>query len=598
MCGFIGVVSKNEFDFEKLKKCNEKIICRGPDETKYLTKELECGKLYAIFNRLSIIDLNPNASQPMSDDEGNIILFNGEVFNHTKLRKQLEAENINFFTDHSDTELVLRYIGKKGIDSVKNFIGQFAIFYYSKLENKAYLIRDRLSQKPLYYSIKKNEIQFSSNLVSLIKLDDNFSISKQAISEYLYTGVVRSPNTIFENYHKLEPGQILEFNLNSQYTLKKWKFWEPRNFLGEEKFNDEHFTDLLTDAINLRQVADVDVANLLSGGLDSTSIISLINKPNKEKLNTFTVTNGNSKYDESNWANQVSEKYKTKHTNLEIKLELKIEEVNESIDIFDEPYADPSTIPSFFIYKKISEYFKVAISGDGGDELLGGYDRIYNTLKRNKSFSKLSELLFNYYPFWLGTGYNFLKNSSSLEKSYKSSFLDLNLKKILLNDSDKSEINLQLKNLDISEYKTMILFEYEYYLPEMMMLKVDKTSMANSLEIRSPFVDHRLVEYVLSSNLEYETQNNSKHILKNLLSEDFNNHFLNRKKQGFVIDLETWVFKNKQYILDSVSKSLGEELIDLNNFKKLFLIKSRVNSIRIWKVYFLSRYLKNLSLTL
>ena len=266
----------------------------------------------------------------------------------------------------------------------------------------------------------------------------------------------------------------------------------------------------------------------------------------------------------------------------------------ESINAFDELYSDPSTVLSYQISKVISKNYKVAISGDGGDELLGGYKRISLMLKRRTLPNSFINFLNKIYPNHYGSSQEILYRKRDSAMSYASFFEDNNLLNLLnLNPADRySELFFKESGND---YKNLLLSDYKFYLPEMMMLKVDRSSMANSLEVRSPFVDHKLVEYVLSTESNF-MDSGPKSLLKNYLKPDFNHDFLNRQKQGFVFDLENWVYKNIDLIHETINS--GEILTDLNKdiINVISKRKTRVNALRIWKLFILEKYLGNLKI--
>ena len=600
MCGFIGKVSFNEINSQEVLNCNNLIECRGPDQKKQLTANAkddfntkEDFNLSVVFNRLSIIDLSELASQPMFSKQFNsLILFNGEIFNHEQLRLELEKKGTKFFTDHSDTEVLLNGISLYGVDFLNKVIGQFAIVFFDFNKNNIYLIRDRLGQKPIFYKSGKNNLNFSSNLKSLISLNKKYTIDETSLFTYLDLGVVPSPKTIIKDIYKVKPGEVIKFKIqNEKFIKESFNYWNIEDFVGEEKFDSKKFIKLFNDSVNSRLISDVPVANFLSGGIDSTSLIKCLND-NGINVNTFSVAYDDERYDESRWSSQVADKYNTNHSTEKIYIHEINELVEDSIDIFDEPYSDPSTLPSFILSKLISKNYKVALSGDGGDELLGGYLRTKLALeKRNFKFN-LSETTYNLYPGIFGSGSKILSHSENIETRYRSFFHDKKLLELLKINHENYEFH-NIFNKDITDYKKLMLFEYKLYLSEMMMLKVDRTSMANSLEVRSPFVDHRLIEYILSTSPTYYELNNSKAILKKYLEEDFNQEFINREKMGFVFNLEKWTYGNLSYIIDSFEK-LTHFDISKSKISKLTKFKSRINAQRIWKLYFLEKYLASL----
>ena len=596
MCGFIGKISSFSHDIENLDKANETILCRGPDSTKNISTNVDGYDISLIFNRLSIIDLNENADQPMtSGDQNYILMFNGEIYNHQELRKSLEKQ-IKFRTSHSDSEVVLNGLITHGISFVKELRGQFSIFFLNKKENTCYLIKDRLGQKPLYYNLENNSISFGSNLKSLIKLNKNYVLDDESINEYFRYGAVAKDKTIFKNYYKVLPAEIIEIKWSGGvqgFDISSENYWELESFVDENNFSSETFFEILTESIEIRTNADVPVANFLSGGIDSTSIIKNLYDNNKN-VNSFSVRFKDPKYDESNWSRMVAEKYKTNHKEVFLSSEINEDVIHDSLSSLDEPYYDPSVVPSYILSKEISNHYKVAISGDGGDELLGGYKRTMDSLKSKSFINNIFSKFYNFYPPALGTGNKFLSQSSDINTRYRSYLEDMNLLKLLeITPSQRSEYVINIK-AQYEDYKGLLLSDYRFYLPDMMMFKIDRTSMANSLEIRSPFVDHKLVEYIMSTKSSYINLNNSKNILKNYLSQDFSNDFLNRDKQGFVFDIENWIFQNLSMLNETLNTGKVSNYIPANFALKVAKYKSRINSHRIWKLFVLNHYLENL----
>jgi len=599
MCGFIGQVSKSLIDFDLVNKANSHIICRGPDQTKKLDNQKNRTinfdnefNIYQVFNRLSILDLSETASQPMISEEFETsILFNGEIYNHKELRTYLEDLGINFKSDHSDTEVALLGLSKFGTNFIEKLKGQFSIVFFNYKNNQVYLIRDRLGQKPLFYSLQNNSLSFSSNLKSLLIVNKRKKIKESSLNEYLSLGVVTSPNTLFEEIYKVRPSEVIILDLDKEISIKSKKiYWELQHHSNSRDFDAKKFYKLLNDSLIKRLNADVPVANLLSGGIDSTLLLKLTSE-HESTPNTYSSIQSNKKYNEEKWINEVLDVYKTTHVSNRIEYQIEREEIINSIDIFDEPYADPSTFPSYLIYKSISKEYKVVITGDGGDELSNGYDRV-NYLLKKKTFHKYLKLLYKIYPKYLGSGNFFLRNDNNIKNAYNSYFHDLNFLKVL------KIKNYQPKNLFLDEtkniYKDIFLSEYLFYLNECMHLKVDRTSMASSVEARSPYVDSDLVEYMYSLNENHLDINNSKKIFKEILSSDFSDEFYNRKKMGFVFNLEDWIFKNFKKILKELEDGEISNYVDIRKIKYFNLSKSRINGLRIWKLYFLNQYLKSI----
>jgi asparagine synthase (glutamine-hydrolysing) len=593
MCGFTGSVSLENIDISLIEEANKFIECRGPDSKCFIEKKFNKYNLNFWFNRLSILDLTEEANQPMySKDFNTMVMFNGEIYNHAELRKDLENQGLKFHTSHSDTETILvglSYYGKKFVSKLR---GQFAIAFLDEKESKLHLIRDRLGQKPLYYYLDNEHIHFGSSLLSILKIIKEYKIDENQLNSYLNYGIVSSPFTLFKNVYKLMPSEILTVDLiKNKFAAKKTKYWNIENFVDNKPFDDEEFFSILTESIDLRTAADVPIANFLSGGIDSTSIVKNL-VDNQKGVNSFSIYIEDSKYDESKYIKEVVSKYNLDHKSSTISSNISFDEINQSLDSLDEPYSDPSVVPSYILSKQISQFYKVAISGDGGDELLGGYERTMRSLQKSSFISNLISKTYNIYPPILGTGNRLLSKSSSLETKYRSFLEDQKLIKLLNISSDNNTYADGLNYKDAYYYKNLLIADYKLFLPEMMMFKIDRTSMANSLEVRSPFVDHKLIEFVMTHDTTYLNPNKPKEILKKYLSVDFSDNFTDRDKQGFVFDVENWVFNNLDYISEKISNGHIVSSLNDNIIKLLSINKSRINGQRIWKLFVLEHYLE------
>ena len=590
MCGFIGVASRKDINNLFIKDADKFLICRGPDDHKWSENSLNNCKTLFSFHRLAIVDLSTEASQPMYSEKYNTeILFNGEIYNHIELRNEMESSGIKFSTSHSDTETLLLGLSEYGNKFIEKLDGQFSVVLLNKNNNTLTLFRDRLGQKPLYYYYDEDNFIFSSNFKSVLSYKKSFKLDESQISNFLELGCIPSPYTLDKEIKKLLPAEILEFSTEKFSISTKDKYWRIEDYVDNRKFEKAKFFDLFNKSVQKRLLSDVPLANLLSGGIDSTSIVKSQFENMGNSINTFTIKNTEKKYDESKWAKKVASYYKTNHHEVELNGKNLSVDPFEIIRCFDEPYSDPSIFPSHMIYKNISKKFKVALSGDGGDELLGGYKKLIISMKKGFLPSIIIKILFKLYPAKYGTA-GWLSNiTSSPELSY------------LLLSTDKKLLDLLSlkKKLDFKEnyffnsadmLKKLIISDYKFYFSEQMLLKVDRTSMANSLEVRSPFLDHKLIEYVLSTNFSFFDIKISKSILKQYLNEDFNDEFLNRDKMGFVFDLENWIFSNEEDLINTISKS---PIFKESNFKKLFETKTRINAIRILKILTLSIFLED-----
>ena len=460
-------------------------------------------------------------------------------------------------------------------------------------QKKAYLIRDRLGQKPLYYYISGNKFLFSSNFISIKELMDDYQINEESLNNYLNTGVVPTEKTLIKNILEVKPSEIVEIDLSNLEILTKQIYWDINNISNDTPFDENQFFSLFHDAVKIRQSADVPVAYFLSGGIDSTSILKSAYESSKEILNSFSAIHSNYKYDESYWSSMAANQYNTSHTTEIIEDNISLESINNALSSIDQPYFDPSVVPSYLLSNKISKHYKVAISGDGGDELLGGYQRVIKTNNINLK-TNMSKLIFSLYPSILGTGNKILRYSKNTADAYWSFHEDRKLLNLLNLKPDLTYREQFSSNLKNQNLKNIMISDYKFFLSEMMLFKVDRTSMANSLEVRSPFLDYRLIEYVLGSNLNFINTNNPKQLMKDYLSEDFNNEFLYRKKQGFVFNVEDWVYDNIDYIASELKDSTIIKEYNKNILRNLSFFKTRMNGIRIWKLFVLENFMKRL----
>ncbi len=595
MCGYLGSVTFQPIDTNKFEHCNNNIECRGPDEKILINNKIYKDNLHHnfAFNRLSIIDLSSKASQPMfSSQFESMIMFNGEIFNHREIRKYLENKEINFLSSHSDTEVLLLGLSKFGPKFLDMINGQFSIFFYDIKNSTYYLIRDRAGQKPLYYSIDSSGIYFGSNLTSVKNLSDKKDINDEEILNYINLGTSITPNTYFKNIQSVAPGEFIQIKvLNDSFEEKKIQYWNLENYLDERKFDEYEFLDIFKDSVKIRLESDVPVSNFLSGGLDSTAVIKAAADGN-ENINTFSMITNSKKFNESKYINLVVEKYNTNHTYHVIDSDIDFEEIKNLIKSFDDIIYDPSIIPTYMLSKKIAEEYKVALSGDGGDELLSGYSHYKSFHSNTKVPDFFTNSLFKNYPSHLGSGNNVLKYSNNWKPAFSSYYEDKKFLQLL---------NIEIKN-DFSNYflkdknknwKSLMSTDHKFFLNELMLKKIDRSSMLNSLEVRSPFLDHRLFQFIASHNYPSPKKGfENKKVIKNFLSNDFDSDFLNRKKMGFSIDIKQIVNQNKEEIFEQIMDSYLTNLVDFSSLNKILQINTRVNSLRLWKLFTISLYLK------
>ena len=636
MCGFIGLVDlENQRNIDHIRNSCNSLRHRGPDGSGYayidlnkkninhyvstgefsdeFFKKEKFGNIILGHRRLSIVDLSEKAHQPMiSEDNKKVLIFNGEIFNHRVLRQELE-ESIKFQTHHSDSEVLLNGLIKQGPSFVEKCNGQFSFAFIDLIENTITLGRDRIGQKPLYYVLINKVLYFASTLESLCEsLEQKLAISEEGLTEYLHTGSVSSPNTIFQEIKKLMPAELRVYSLSDLKNIKNHIFWKPEKFVDSKKFDQEEFNELLKTATKQRLDVDVSSGFLLSGGLDSTAIVKS-SYDLGEEIKTFCIGFNNSEFDESIWAKKVSNKYNSEHSETILPSEINFQLVKKSFEAYDEPFSDSTSVPTFLLTKEISKYLKVALSGDGGDELLSGYLRYqwsgyYNKIPTFlKPLSNLAaQSLLNILPPKKGTGQRISMGLKNPKDRYSSFFEDS--KFLLYLNLDKPETTFSDKYMDndFDQIKAMQIADYKFYLPEVMMVKVDRASMKNSLELRSPFLDHNLIEYMLSvESSNYYEPNNSKIPLKKYLQNDFESNFTNRKKQGFGVPISDWLINDihnseevsliKSYLLSESSFIYSRFNSQIKELTEM-LSKNKSSARRIWRLLsfeiWLSKYKK------
>ena len=570
MCGFAGMILKSKnwkaesLVSKYLDDMASTISHRGPDNSDKFISERE--KIGFCFQRLSILDLSNIAMQPMiSRCKRWVIVFNGEIYNFRDLKKNISFESDYWFTN-SDTEVVVETIAKFGFsNSIPLFNGMFAIAAYNIPSKTLWLARDRFGEKPLYYSYKQNEgFFFSSEIRAFFKIPFfEKKISSTSVANYLRYGYVPDPLSILENTFKLAPGSILRFK--DKEGIKTNKFWD--NNLECKKCSEKKFKGTYEDAVNEtkeridvscknRLISDVPLGSFLSGGIDSSNLVYSFHRQNIN-IKTFSAGFDDFKTNELNFANEIAKKLNTDHNKILIEEQECLSEINNISLAYDEPFSDPSQIPTFLLCKHTRKKVTVAISGDGADEIFGGYPRYkkisqyWNHAKKYPAFIKN---FLNYFSFRISQkemkilrslGKKIRKLShSNLYELYNDemsrwrpdeqvySFLDL-----------ESRDHENIENTDglFSSFRSLMLRDVNSYLPSNLLVKADRASMFNSLEIRSPFLDEELVKFVWSLPDKYININRSKAILKDILAEKISLKAISRPKQGFEPPLEKWM---------------------------------------------------------
>ena len=596
MCGINGF---NFCDSKLINKMNDCIAHRGPDaEGTFCNKNVSLG-----HRRLAILDLSEKGKQPMFYEHNNkkvAIVFNGEIYNFQEIKDELILKGYKF-NSTSDTEVMLASYLEYGEDCVKKFNGMWAFCIYDFKKQLLFLSRDRVGKKPLHYFFDGKKFIFSSEIKGLLvhKIDKTFS--KDAVDLYFSLGFIPAPKTIYSKIEKLEARQNLVFDLKEKKMKKYYYYdWPDYTPINDEKKLISECKKLLEDSVKKRLISDVPLGAFLSGGLDSSAVVAEMTKlVDKEKLNTYSI-GFEGEFDESKYINLVKNKLKTKHHHKYFREEDFRELLKKIFYYYDEPFADPSMFPSFFLSKFTREGLTVALSGDGGDEVFGGYPRYrIASLKERLSKTWLPLKLFNYLPLRkikYGTKLLSSKNEEFYEARtdfYRPEIVNKLLKETLVRCLKKTNNNLQeaVRLMDI----------YLYTLPENFLQKVDRASMANALEVRCPLLDYRLIEYSMKIPSKWKCNFfKDKILFRKILSKYLPKEIVKRKKRGFTPPINKWITQEK-YIsemkialkeLDSENviskewisfyreKIMKEDNLVANNYKiRLFLF------FRWWKYW-------------
>lgn len=569
MCGIVGAATNlgvNNTLVNWAEEASYKIKHRGPDDEGIFLSENR--KICFAHRRLSIIDLSSLGRQPLvSHSKRFSIVFNGEIYNHLEIRSRLQKIGFNKWRGASDTETLLNSIEILGLDeTLKIIVGMYSFAIYDKDKNILHLVRDRSGEKPLFYAFIKNQLFFASELKALLLIPNvSKNIKPDALDCYLYMGYVPGEMCIIEGFNKVKASTYISYNLetNKLCTTKYWELPQLKSTKNYFSKNTDYFLEklefYLRKAVSSQLLSDAPIGFLLSGGLDSSLITAFAAKENKN-INTFTISmEGHKDFDEAGHAKLISDYYGTNHTVLEVKPDI-VNNVYLLARQFDEPLNDSSMFPSFLVSKMISKYCKVAIGGDGADEIFGGYHhygrlhKLNNVRKFVPGFLKyfLSKNLANNLPYgfkgrnWLQALGNDFNNKIPLIATY----FDAKSRHILCKKSgsniysaEKIFFGLQPKGKDVVD--RAMRYDFSNYLTEDILVKMDRAAMLNSIENRSPFLDKNLVEFAFNeipSNLKCNGKE-SKIILKLLGKKYLPPTFEYNRKQGFMIPLVKWLRK-------------------------------------------------------
>jgi asparagine synthase (glutamine-hydrolysing) len=602
MCGITGYYSPTQkYGQQHLETMANSLAHRGPDAAGYFTDEV----VGLGHRRLSIIDLSEQANQPMhSKNNRYVICYNGEVYNFQELAKELDIP----FKTTSDTEVVLEAFSRWGIDFVQKLNGMFSMAIYDKEQKELYLFRDRIGIKPLYYYHSDKTLVFASELKALLTLDIPKKINKTALNDYLFLEYIPAPITIIEDIYKLEPGHYLKIGSDGLKHEQYYNILDKVEPVKAKKTEGEYLEELeslLTSSIEYRSISDVPIGAFLSGGTDSSAICAKFQEINNNAINTFNIGFDVVRFDESGYAKSVAEILETKHHKTRVSTKTFIDSVENIVDHYDEPFAVPSVFPTMQVCKIAKDQITVASSGDGGDELFMGYGYYswYNRIKRVSNFGgyaarkatamMLSRMdtrkqragrIFDYKHFdriWLHiwSQEQYMFSEKEIQRLCNMPYVHETIYK------DWEEIN----KMPLHMNEKISIFDIRNYLASNLLHKMDIASMASSLEVRTPLLDHRLVEFAVNLPLEYKIKNGEqKYLLKKLLEKYLPKQMIYRKKWGFPAPIEYWLLTDLQYMLE---KYLSKKVLERHGlFDPVFVAQlveefksgKRYHSKRIW----------------
>jgi asparagine synthase (glutamine-hydrolysing) len=619
MCGIAGKVyfdRSHKVTKSELKLMTDLITHRGPDDEGFFIE----GNVGIGFRRLSIIDLN-TGHQPLSNEDGSIwIVFNGEIYNFLTLRDSLLRQG-HCFKSKTDTEVIVHLYEQYGIDCLQYLIGMFSFAIYDLRNGKLFCARDRFGKKPFYYFIDNDRFIFGSEMKVILNNENiDKAINLKALDDYFAYGYIIGDKSIYQCIQKLPAAHYLEIDLLKCKLLHVKRYW---NFTFEPDFSKtetqwkEEIIETLSNSVKMRMISDVPLGAFLSGGVDSSSIVALMAKNSSSRIKTFSIGFKEPEYNELDYARELARRYNTEHYEQIIEPE-SIEILPKIVKAYDEPFADSSAIPTYYVSKFAREYVTVVLSGDGGDELFAGY-KMYSTLNLVRKLQILPDAINKtlFYPIYrilpdtlqekkalfyltkpsneLGANYT-IWNHYERQRLYKKTVQhELNKYRA---EYLKSNIVKEFGSIDfISKLQGM---DIRTYLTDDILTKVDRASMMNSLEVRVPLLDHKFAEMTFKIPVQYKFHNgDKKFIFKRAMKEFLPEMIIKHKKQGFALPLKMW-FRNdlNEYINDKLlnKNCLLSEYLDIERIRTIIrqsTSSERNFSHQLWSLLILECWLEN-----
>ncbi len=615
MCGIAGFI-----DFHKkstksnIQSMIEPLNHRGPDGEGVSLFKSKNAIIGFGHKRLSIIDLSQAGKQPMALNHLHIT-YNGEIYNYQEIKNEL-LELGHHFNGESDTEMILHAYTEWGIKAVERFIGMFAIALFDEKKQEVVFIRDRAGVKPLFYYQKNDLILFSSELKSFHEHPEfEKKLDLNAVAAYMQYGNVPTPHCIFKNCGKIKPGHYLKINLENK-SQQEIQYWNVYDFYNQPKLNLSfpeakiQTKELLKSAFNYRMVADVPVGVFLSGGYDSTTVSSLIQAESTARLKTFTIGVPDIGLNEAPYARDIAKHLGTDHTEINCTEQEAIEMIKDLPFFYDEPFADSSAIPTTLVSKAARKDVTVALSADGGDEIFGGYNRYDFMHRYGKTLNSIPKALRKILVGAMGNissekipvlkdKYNFHNRYEKLKTvlndpsekeimlSLSQQFNDEQMKSVMKSEFTSLPTMFQSKEM-LEDFKSplsyMMAIDFQTYMLDDILQKVDRATMTNSLEGREPMLDHRILEFAAQLPDEYKYQNGiKKRILREITHDYIPKELLDRPKMGFAIPIAKWL---KNELRDHVEEYLNEDRIEKQGiFNWEFITKLKMDFYKGRKEY-------------
>lgn len=615
MCGIAGFI-----DFHKkstksnIQSMIEPLNHRGPDGEGVSLFKSKNAIIGFGHKRLSIIDLSQAGKQPMALNHLHIT-YNGEIYNYQEIKNEL-LELGHHFNGESDTEMILHAYTEWGIKAVERFIGMFAIALFDEKKQEVVFIRDRAGVKPLFYYQKNDLILFSSELKSFHEHPEfEKKLDLNAVAAYMQYGNVPTPHCIFKNCGKIKPGHYLKINLENK-SQQEIQYWNVYDFYNQPKLNLSfpeakiQTKELLKSAFNYRMVADVPVGVFLSGGYDSTTVSSLIQAESTARLKTFTIGVPDIGLNEAPYARDIAKHLDTDHTEINCTEQEAIEMIKDLPFFYDEPFADSSAIPTTLVSKAARKDVTVALSADGGDEIFGGYNRYDFMHRYGKTLNSIPKAVRKILVGAMGNissekipvlkdKYNFHNRYEKLKTvlndpsekeimlSLSQQFNDEQMKSVMKSEFTSLPTMFQSKEM-LEDFKSplsyMMAIDFQTYMLDDILQKVDRATMTNSLEGREPMLDHRILEFAAQLPDKYKYQNGiKKRILREITHDYIPKELLDRPKMGFAIPIAKWL---KNELRDHVEEYLNEDRIEKQGiFNWEFITKLKMDFYKGRKEY-------------